>query len=81
MKRLFEVVIILKMLYAADMWCAGLVAKGRSKKGGGRGTRGFATQMAKVQRMATLSITEGLRSTATDMLDAHANVLPFQQIL
>jgi len=54
MKRLFEGVIIPKMLYAADVWCPGLVAKGRSKKGGGRSARGFASQMA------TLSITGGL---------------------
>lgn len=81
MKRLYEGVIIPNMLYAADVWCAGLVAKGRGKKGGGRGARGFASQMARVQRMAMLSITGGLRSTASDMLDAHANILPFQQNL
>lgn len=32
--------------------------------------------MAKVQRIATLSITGAMRSTATDTLDAHANLLP-----
>jgi hypothetical protein len=37
--------------------------------------------MARVQRMATLLITGGMRSSATDILDAHANVLPFQQAL
>jgi ribonuclease HI len=80
-KRLFESVVLPKMLYAADIWCAGLIAKGRGRKGGGRGARGFASQMARVQRMATLLITGGLRSTATDVLDTHANVLPFQQAL
>jgi len=33
MKRLYEGVIVPKMLYAADVWCAGLISKGRGKKG------------------------------------------------
>lgn len=80
MKKLYEGVIVPKMLYAADVWCAGLVGKGRSKKGG-RGARGFASQMSRVQRMAMLLIMGGLRSTATDILDAHSDILPFQQLL
>lgn len=59
------------------LWCTGLIAKGRGRKGGGRGARGFMSQMARVQRIATLLVTEGLRSTATDMLDIHTNILPF----
>jgi ribonuclease HI len=81
MKRLYEGVILPKMLYAADIWCSGLVAKGRGKQRGGRGPKGFTTQMSRVQCMATTLITGGLRSTSNEMLDAHANVLPFQQTL
>jgi len=69
MKRLYEGVIVPKMLYAVDIWCAGLISKGRGKKGGGRGARGFTSQLARVQRMAMLLITGGLRSsgrTATE---------------
>ncbi|KAG2148674.1 uncharacterized protein EDB93DRAFT_1103730 [Suillus bovinus] len=80
MNRLYKCVVLPKMLYAADIWCANLVSKGRGKKGG-RGARGFASQMARVQRMATLNITGGLRSSASDMLDSHTNILPFQQVL
>ncbi|KAG2751296.1 hypothetical protein P692DRAFT_20643713, partial [Suillus brevipes Sb2] len=69
------------MLYAADIWCSGLVSKGRGKKNAGRGARGFASKMARVQRMATTMITGGMRTTTTDLLDAHANILPFQQLL
>ncbi|KAG1888693.1 hypothetical protein F4604DRAFT_1569704 [Suillus subluteus] len=69
------------MLYTADVWCAGLVAKGTGKRLNGRGARGFASKMARVQRMATLMIMGGMRSTASDILDAHVNVLPFQQTL
>ncbi|KAF9546883.1 hypothetical protein CPC08DRAFT_615544, partial [Agrocybe pediades] len=32
--------------------------------------------MAKIQRMATIAITGALRSTATDTLEAHANIPP-----
>jgi ribonuclease HI len=81
MKRLYEGVIVPKMLYAMDIWCVGLISKGRGKKGGGRGARGFTLQLARVQRMATLQITGGLRSSPSDMLDAHANILPIQQII
>ncbi|KAG1867703.1 hypothetical protein F4604DRAFT_1526333, partial [Suillus subluteus] len=81
MKRLFEGVIIPKMLYTTEMWCSGLVAKSRSNQRGGRGARGFTSQMTRVQHMATLLITRGLRSSATNMLNAHTNILPFQQIL
>jgi hypothetical protein len=81
MKRLYEGVVIPKMLYVADIWCAGLVSRGASKKLNSRGVRGFTSQMARVQRMATLLITGGMRSSATDILDAHANILPFQQAL
>ncbi|KAG2054172.1 hypothetical protein BDR06DRAFT_884733, partial [Suillus hirtellus] len=80
MKRLYNSVILPKMLYATDIWCSGLVAKGRGKQGG-RGVRSFALQMARTQRMAMLIITGGLHSSASNMLDCHANVLPFQQAL
>ncbi|KAG2144123.1 uncharacterized protein EDB93DRAFT_1251723 [Suillus bovinus] len=80
MNRLYKCVVLPKMLYTTDIWCANLVSKGRGKKGG-RGTRSFASQMARIQRMATLNITGGLHSSTSDMLDSHANVLPFQQVL
>ncbi|KAG1886669.1 hypothetical protein F4604DRAFT_1521183, partial [Suillus subluteus] len=81
MKRLFEGVVLPKMLYTADVWCSGLLPRGRSRRVNGRGTRGFASQMARVQRMASLLITGGMHSTASDVLDAHADLLPFQQNL
>lgn len=80
MRKLYGGVVIPKMLYTADVWCTDLISKGRGKLGG-RGARGFASQMARVHRMATILITGAMRSTASDLLDAHANVPPFQQIL
>lgn len=81
MRKLYEGVVVPKMLYAVDVWGAGLVKKGKGKKNKGRGVRGFASKMARVQRMAAILITGGMRTTATDVLDAHANLLPFQQLL
>ncbi|KAG1879044.1 hypothetical protein F4604DRAFT_1507954, partial [Suillus subluteus] len=81
MRRLYEGVIIPKMLYAADVWCTGLVSKGKGKKFGGRGARSFSSQMARVQRMAALSITGAMRSTPNDLLLAHADLPPLQQML
>ncbi|KAG2029192.1 hypothetical protein BDR03DRAFT_881567, partial [Suillus americanus] len=78
MRKLYEGVVIPKMLYAADVWCTDLISKGRGKEGG-RGARGFVLKMARVHRMAAILITG--RSTASDLLDVHANILPFQQIL
>ncbi|KAG2745195.1 hypothetical protein P692DRAFT_201841332 [Suillus brevipes Sb2] len=72
--------VIPKMLYAADIWCTDLISKGRGKSRG-RGARGVVSQMARVHRMAAILTTGAMCSTATDLLDAHANILPFQRIL
>ncbi|KAG1824556.1 uncharacterized protein BJ212DRAFT_1260835, partial [Suillus subaureus] len=85
MRKLYRGVIIPKMLYAADVWCTDLISKGRGKSGG-RGARGFASQMVQVHRMATILITGAMRcdsqhSTASDLFDMHADTAPFQQIL
>lgn len=81
MRRLYEGVILPKMLYTADIWCAGLISKGKGKKSGGRGARSFTSQMARVQRMAALLITGAMHSTPNYLLLAHANLPPFQQTL
>lgn len=45
LKKLYKGVVIPKMLYAADVWCSGLISKGRGKKNAGRGARGSASKM------------------------------------
>ncbi|KAG2111306.1 uncharacterized protein F5147DRAFT_525510, partial [Suillus discolor] len=45
------------------------------------GSHGFASRMARVQRMAALLVTGAMRSTPTDLIDIHANIKPFQQTL
>ena len=76
MKKLYESVAIPKMLYAIDVWGTELLHRGRGKREKGWGPRGFTKQIDKVQRMASLLITGGMRSTATDTLLAHAECLP-----
>src|SRR5882724_6314668 len=74
MRQLFILVAILKMLYASDLF---LVPGSRTSKG----TRGFISKLAKIQRQATLHITGALRSAPTDAIDACADVLPFNLLV
>ncbi|KAG2032021.1 hypothetical protein BDR03DRAFT_874749, partial [Suillus americanus] len=78
MRKLFDSVILPKMLYATDIWCLDILTRGKDKKTGGRGTRGFALQMMRVQRMTSLLIMGGMHTTASDITNVHANLLPVQ---
>ena len=64
MKRLYEAVAIPKMLYVVDIWGMEMLRKGRGKREKGWGPRGFAKQINKVQQLAMVLITGGMRSTA-----------------
>lgn len=68
-RRLYISVAIPKVLYAADVWC---VPKGSSK---------VTSQLVSMQRMGTLAITGGLRSSPTDALDANAFLIPMPLLL
>ena len=70
MRRFYQAVAIPRMLYAADVF---LIPPQKRK----RGTKGIVTQLARVQHHATIHITGALRTTPTDLLDAHADLLPF----
>jgi hypothetical protein len=76
-QKLFDSVILPKMLYAADIWCSDILTKGRDKKTGGRGARGFTLQMMRVQKMTSLLIMGGMCTTTSDITNIHANLLPF----
>jgi ribonuclease HI len=70
MRRLYISVAVPRIFYGADV-C--LVAGSR------RGRVGGASVVAKlttIQRRAAIAITGAMRSTATDVLDAHANLMP-----
>ena len=81
MKKLYEGVAVPKMLYAVDVWGAGMVEKGRGKKDDGWGACGFRKKMELVQRLAAIHIMGGMRSTATDTLFAHTDLQPIPILL
>ncbi|KNZ75200.1 hypothetical protein J132_04548 [Termitomyces sp. J132] len=50
-QRIYEVVVVPNMLYAADVWCAlGVEVSGKPAKG----NRGFGAKMGRIQRMCVL---------------------------
>jgi ribonuclease HI/endonuclease/exonuclease/phosphatase family metal-dependent hydrolase len=70
LRRLYLAVAVPKIYYAADV-CLSAGAPG--KRVGGAG---LIARLTTVQRKAALAITGAMRSTATDTLDAHANIMP-----
>jgi len=79
MQRLYKSVAIPKMTYGIDVWWTP-VHKPPDKKRK-VGSVGVTKELGKIQRMASLAITGALRSTATDVLDLHANLLPIELLL
>ena len=49
MKKLYEAVVVPKMLYAIEVWGTTMLQKGTSKKEKGWNARGFAKKMESVQ--------------------------------
>ncbi|ETW79491.1 hypothetical protein HETIRDRAFT_428025 [Heterobasidion irregulare TC 32-1] len=47
----------------------------------GKGSKGMIEKLARVQRQAAIHITGAMRTTATDILDAHADLLPFSLLV
>lgn len=73
-RQILNGIVIPKMLYAADLWCAPITI---GKEGARtKGSAGFAIKTGRIQRKATILITGAMRTTASDTLDAHADVLP-----
>src|SRR5882672_3648916 len=59
------------MMYAADLFLV-------PQSGLTRGTKSFIGKLGHVQRQAALHIMGAMRTSPTDSLDAHADLLPFQ---
>jgi len=70
MRWFYISVAIPKMLYAADLF---LIPGSEVRKG----TKGFISKLARIQRQVTLHITRALRSTPTDAIDACPDIMPF----
>jgi ribonuclease HI/exonuclease III len=79
MRRLYLAVALPKITYGLDVWYSPPNKPiGAINNSGSVGT---LKSLQKLQRIATLAITGGLRSTPTDLLDAHAGVLPTELAL
>lgn len=79
-RQLYLAVAVPRMLYAADVFCpprVSIQADGTKK----RKTAPIAKQLNRVQRAAAIQSLGALRTTATDILDAHANLLPIPQLI
>ena len=75
LRRLYLVVVIPRMLYGADVFL-GPALWGESFKNR-KGGRAALNKLAAIQRSAALMIVRGLCSSPNDLLDMHANLLPF----
>ena len=75
MRKLYLAVVRPRMLYGADVFLGPALRSDslQNKKG----TRAALSKLAAIQRSAALLIVGGLRSSPTDSLDVHANLLPF----
>ncbi|KAI5894908.1 uncharacterized protein SCHCODRAFT_01066120, partial [Schizophyllum commune H4-8] len=71
-RQLFQGLVVPRMEYALPVWFRPITS-GERKRGG---TVAFATRLAKAQRLACKIATGALRSTSTDALDYHCNMLP-----
>ena len=79
MRQLYIMVALPKMTYALDVWYTP-----PTKPLGHRQSTssvGVLWQMAKLQRLASLSIVGGMKLTPTDLLDAHTGLLPIELTL
>jgi hypothetical protein len=76
MRRLYLAVAVPKLTYAADVWYTPIhLAEGLTKR---CESVGVTKQLA---RVGTLAICGAMRTTATDTLDLHANLLPTELLL
>ena len=79
MRRLYLSVVRPRMLYGADVFLGPALHSDSIKNK--KGTRAALNKLAAIQRSAALLIVGGLRSSPTDTLDMHANLLPFHLLV
>ena len=66
-------------MYAANVW---FELVDRSLEGWkARGSVGVSCKLTSVQHIATVAITGALRTTATDTMEAHANLWPMELLM
>ena len=79
MRQLYCTVAIPKLTYAVDVWYMPVQKKEGRKKA--MESVGLVCKLTSVQWLATIAITGAMRTTASNILEAHANVLPIELLL
>ncbi|OCH84477.1 hypothetical protein OBBRIDRAFT_741574, partial [Obba rivulosa] len=78
-KRLYFSIAVPSFLYAVDVFITPVQAlEGRKRL---YGSVGAVNKLARVHRQALLMMTGALRTTATDVLEAHTDILPFRLLV
>ncbi|KIJ39724.1 hypothetical protein M422DRAFT_174834, partial [Sphaerobolus stellatus SS14] len=75
-RTLFKAVALTRGLYAADVWALPIRVKPGQKRASG--AVGFANKLTSAQRMAALVAAGAMRTTATDFLHVHSDLLPMR---
>src|SRR6266481_3661843 len=79
MRQLYQAVTVPSFTYATDVWFAPVDQSDGKQRA--RGSVGIARKLSSVQRIATTAITGALCTTATDVMEIHANLLPAELLL
>jgi ribonuclease HI len=74
MRRLYMSVAVSKILFGASIWIT-------PTSGGARGSNMAIRRLTRIHRQAAILITGAMKTTATDVLEAHANLPPFKFIV
>ncbi|KZP04257.1 hypothetical protein FIBSPDRAFT_671951, partial [Athelia psychrophila] len=77
-RHLYLTVCVPRMLYGASIW---LNPIRRAPNTRARGSVAAAAALSRVQRTAALHITGGMRTSPTDLLNAHADLLPMELLI
>ncbi|TFY52504.1 hypothetical protein EVJ58_g9980 [Rhodofomes roseus] len=78
-RTLYQQMLLPGMLYAASVW----ITPQRKVEGRQRlyGSVGVIRKLARIHRQACIMMTGAMRTTATDVMEAHLNLLPFHLLV
>jgi ribonuclease HI len=79
-RQLYLAIAVPRMLYAADIFLTPQQNVGKQRKHNRNG-RAIINKLASIQRQATIMITGAMKTTATDVLEVMANLLPFHLLV
>ena len=79
MRQLYQAVAMPSFTYAADVWFKPICRDTGEERF--RGSIGTACKLSTVQHMATTTVTGALRTSASDVMEVHANLLPMELML